>query len=175
MIPLSGAAPGVHPVRSDVPLSPRGVPLCEHGAEMAPWGSAGPDRRVFVCPVKAGKLDRCPAAPDDQPDWVCRPGQRLAPTTSIKVSDNPRLCPPLPRNSQRFQKLMNLRSGTERSNSMKKCRFKLEAARHRRHSFWLIRLHFIAVLQHGLAWVPDTNAKEFVARLLGKRTEELAA
>ncbi len=175
VIPLSTKAPAVHPVRPDVSLSPRGVPLCEHGAEMAPWGSAGPDRRVFVCPVKAGTLKRCPAAPDHQPGWVCRPGQRLAPTISVKVSDNPRLCPPLPRNRPRFQKLMNLRSGTERSNSMKKVRFKLEAARHRRHSFWLIRLHLIAMLQHGLAWVAEVDAKQFVAGLLGKRSMELAA
>jgi hypothetical protein len=47
---------------------------------------------------------------------------------------------------------MKLRAGCERSNAVKKERFRLEHARHRRASFWLIRLHLIALLQHARAW-----------------------
>jgi hypothetical protein len=42
------------------------------------------------------------------------------------------------RTTDRYADLMKLRSGTERSNSVKKEAFALEAARHRRSSFWLI-------------------------------------
>lgn len=169
VIPLKAAAPGSHPARPDLSLSPRGVPLCQANIEMAPWGSAGPDRRVFVCPVKADKLLRCPLAPDEDPDWLCRPDGALAPTVSVRVSQNPRLCPSIPRNTARYAALAKLRSGCERSNSVKKEKFRLEQARHRRASFWLIRLHLIAVLQHARAWVADRAAIEFVHELLGRR------
>ena len=51
---------------------------------------------------------------------------------------------------------------------MKKLAFKLEDARHRRASFWLVRLHLIAVLQHARAWVSDGSADRLVAHLLGR-------
>jgi len=175
VIPLKSPAPATHPVRSDVNLSKRGVPVCKAGAEMASWGSARLDRSVFICPVKAGRLARCPLAPDSQPDWVCRPDQAWGPSVSIKHDDNPRLCPPIARNTVRFQQRYNLRSGTERSNSVKKEAFGLEKARHRRTSFWLIRLHLIAVLQHGKAWVAEENADALVDHLLGRDQVRLAA
>ncbi len=94
---------------------------------------------------------------------------------AVKVSDNPRLCPPVPRNSPSHQRLLNHRSGCERSNAVKKGRFKLELARHRRWSFWLIRLllHLIAVLQHASTWVMGMDSALLVDLLLGR--EELLA
>lgn len=175
VIPLKGPAPATHPQRPDLKLSARGVPTCQAGAEMTSWGSAGPGRKVFVCPVKAGKLKTCPLAPADQPDWLCQPGTRLGPVVGVKVDDNPRLCPPIPRNSPGYQPLMNLRSGCERSNSVKKEAFKLEAARHRRSSFWLIRLHLIALLQHARAWVARVAPADLVADLLSPNTQPQAA
>lgn len=168
VIPLRGKAPAFHPVRTDIALSPRGVPKCEANVEMAPNGSAGPNRRVFVCPVKDGTLKRCPLAPDNDPGWLCRPQQKHAPVVAVDVRWNPRLCPPVPRNSKTYTTLYKLRSGCERSNSVKKETFKLEDARHRRSSFWLIRLHLIAVLQHARAWVPDGAGKAVVDYLLGR-------
>jgi hypothetical protein len=169
VIPLKQDAPAMHPQRPELPLSPRGVPLCQAGAEMAPWGSAGQQRRIFVCPVKAHWLDSCPIAPPQDPDWLCRPDSSLAPTVSVSVSLNPRLCPPIPRNSARYTQLYNLRSGSERSNSVKKELFDLEAAHHRRSSFWLIRLHLIAILQHVRAWVAEQDASALLEHLLGRR------
>jgi len=174
VIPLKCDAPAVHPNRPGLTLSKNGIPTCQAGAEMTSRGSAGPDRKVFICPVKAGKLERCPLAPEDQPDWRCRPDQKWGPSVAVKVSDNPRLCPPVPRNSPTFQKMLNHRSGCERSNAVKKVRFKLEAARHRRWSFWLIRLHLIAVLQHACVWVAGKDSGALVDFLLG-REERLAA
>lgn len=175
VIPLARSAPAVHPSRPDVRLSKRGAPLCEAGVEMAPWGSAGADRRVFICPVKAKRIGRCPLAPEHDPTWVCRPDQKYGPAVSLRVSDDPRLCPPIPRNRPRFQQLMNLRSGCERSNAVKKETFRLEQARHRRASFWMIRLHLIALVQHARAWVASESADDLVALLLGRQRRREAA
>jgi hypothetical protein len=167
IIPLKADAPATHPNRADVNLSRRGVPTCAAGCEMAHWGSAGKDRVAFICPLKANKLDRCPLAPEHERDWHCRPELKWGPVVTVKIDDNPRLCPPLPRNSSTFTSLYNLRSGTERSNAVKKETFELEAAGHRRASFWLIRLHLIGVLQHARAWVAKEDARELVDFLLG--------
>jgi hypothetical protein len=174
VIPLKGPAPAIHPDRPELHLSKRGVPICQAGAEMAPWGSAGPDRRVFICPVKAGHLERCPIAPAEAPDWLCRPDQKWGPSTTVSVRQNPRLCPPIPRNSPRHQELLKLRSGCERSNSVKKVAFRLEAARHRRRSFWLIRLHLIALLQHARAWTAGEDPRALLDHLLGREEQAQA-
>jgi hypothetical protein len=175
IIPLKGQAPATHPHRPDLRLSKRGVPLCKAGVEMKPWGSAGRDRANFICPVRGGLLGRCPLAPRGEEDWHCRPDLSWGPTVSVKISQNPRLCPPIPRNSTRFQELYNLRTGTERSNSVKKETFRLEAARHRRASFWLIRLHLIAILQHVKAWTANEDARSLVDGLLGRSKEQMVA
>lgn len=168
VIPLRGKAPAFHPVRPDIALSPRGVPKCQADVEMASNGSAGPNRKVFVCPVKDGSLKRCPLAPAEDPGWLCRPEQKHGPVVAVDVRWNPRLCPPVPRNSKTYTTLYKLRSGCERSNSVKKETFKLEDARHRRASFWLIRLHLIAVLQHARAWVAVGAGRAVVDHLLGR-------
>jgi len=175
VIPLRFPAPPTHPQRPDVKLSKRGVPLCKASAEMASWGSAGAGRSMFICPVKARRLDKCPLAPENNPDWVCRPDLKWGPSVNIKHEDNPRLCPPIPRNSKQYKAYYKLRSGTERSNSVKKEKFSLEKARHRRKSFWLIRLHLIALLQHGRAWVAQEDADALVDRLLGRQHQQVAA
>jgi hypothetical protein len=175
VIPLKADAPAGHPSRPDIRLSPRGVPICTAGTEMAPWGTAGHDRLVFLCPVRAGKLDRCPLAPPDQPEWRCRPDLQCGPSLSISIEDNPRLFPRVSRNSREYETLYNLRSGCERSNSMKKESFKLEAARHRRPSFWLIRLHLIALLQHARVWVDEIAADAFLDGLLAPPPQEVTA
>jgi hypothetical protein len=175
VIPLKADAPATHPDRPDLRLSKRGVPLCKAGLEMAPWGSAGQGRSLFLCPLRAGRCDRCPLAPEGQDDWHCRPDLAWGPAVAVKTAQNPRLCPPIPRNSPRFQELYNLRTGTERSNSVKKETFRLEDAHHRRASFWLIRLHLIAILQHAKAWVANEDARALVDELLGRGGESQAA
>lgn len=173
-IPLKTKAPANHPKRDDLQLSPRGVPLCPAGAEMAFWGTTKNGEQVFVCPVKAKRRRVCPHAPDDFPHFQCKLG-KLAPTVGIKTSDNERLFPPIPRNHKEHQKMMNLRSGSERSFSVKKERFELENSRHRRKSFWLIRLHLMAILQHALAWVSQNDSKDFMNYLLGNKMDLIAA
>ena len=175
VIPLKTAAQATHPTRPDVRLSKRGVPLCEAGLEMAHWGSAGKGRTCFLCPLRGGKVERCPLAPEGQPDWHCRPDLKWGPVRNIAVGDNARLFPAVPRNTARYAELYNLRSGCERSNAVKKETFALERARHRRASFWLIRLHLIAVLQHARTWVADQDAGRLVEHLLGRAEFEADA
>jgi hypothetical protein len=81
----------------------------------------------------------------------------------------------VPRNSARHAELYALRSGCERSFSVKKERFRLEDARHRRWSFWIIRLYLIAVLQHARAWVVDQDPMALVDHLLGRTPQQAAA
>jgi hypothetical protein len=175
IIPLKSAARATHPCRPEVSLSKRGVPLCPAAAEMAHWGTAGKDRISFMCPVRANKLARCPLAPPDQPEWRCRPDLKHGMTLTLKLEQAPRLCPPVPRNSARWQEQYDTRSGCERSNSVKKETFDLEDAHHRRASFWLIRLHLIALLQHGKAWVAEAKASDLVDYLLGEEVIAQAA
>lgn len=173
VIPLAQDAPA-ELVDRGIRLSPRGVPLCPGGAEMAANGSAGSHRLVFVCPVKRGKLARCPQAPADDPAWTCRPDQKWAPSLTVHTGTDPRHTPPIPRNTERYRKLMNLRSGCERSNSVKKEVYKLEAARHRRRSYWLIRLTLMAILQHARTWVAEIDADRFLSDLVGDATTAAA-
>ena len=169
VIPLKTSAPAEHPQKKGVRLSRRGVPLCPAGAEMIYLGTSRKKNQVFGCPVKAKKLARCPHAPESRPNFSCQPLQKVGPTVTIKTELNPRLCPPVPRNQLLYRKLMNLRSGCERSFSVKKERFKLVQARHRRRSFWMIRSLLIAMLQHASAWVAKEDAKGFVDHLLGRK------
>lgn len=176
VIPLKQAAPAVHPQRPELHLSPRGIPVCEAQAEMTSWGSAGKGRKIFVCPVKAHRLEHCPIAPPQEPQRLCSPDTAWGPTVSVLVSDNPRLCPSIPRNSARYPELYKRRTASERSNSVKKEAFALEAAHHRRSSFWLIRLHLIGLLQHARAWAAEEKltADELLQHLLA-RTQQAKA
>lgn len=175
VIPLKGSAPAHHPKRPEIQLSRRGVPLCPAGAEMTYRGTNGKNGQVFGCPVKANKLARCPQAPEEATCFACKPLQQLGHTVVIQTTDDERLFPPIPRNHPQYRKLMNLRSGSERSFSVKKESFKLVQARHRRASFWTIRLYLMALLQHGQAWVARENVQSFVDHLLGRESDSIAA
>lgn len=169
VIPLSRAAPASHPSRGEVKFSERGVPLCAANVEMASFGTSGKDRHpLFICPLRANKLARCPQAPSGQEDWHCT-GQKYGPTVKVAPPDDPRLFPQIPRNSARYQKLYRQRSGTERSNNIKKHGQHVLSCRHRRSHLWHIRLVCVAVLQHAKAWCRDLNSRPFIAELLGEQ------
>lgn len=157
VIPLKSAAPAHHPTRPDLVLSPRGVPLCAAGVEMAPAGSAGPGTKMFTCALRVGRIAACPLAPAGAADWHCRPDLKAGPSVAVRISDNPRLTPAIARNSDEFVRLYKTRTTSERSNSLKKVKFKLLSARRRRRSGWQILLMGMAVVQHALAWLSDAG------------------
>ena len=105
VIPLRGKAPAVHPARPDITLSKRSIPTCQAHVEMTSRGSAGEHRKVFACPVKAGVLKQCPLAPADDPTWLCQPETKHGPVVAVDTRLNPRLCPPVPRNSKTYTTL----------------------------------------------------------------------
>ena len=171
VIPLKTEAPAQHPTRPDVVLSPRGVPLCEAGVEMAPAGSAGPGTKMFTCALQVDRIDRCPLAPQGAEDWHCRPDLKTGPSVSLAIADNPRLCPKIARNSDDHVRLYKTRTTCERSNSMKKGKFKLLSARRRRQSGWLFLLVSMGVLQHAGAWKEEAGAGARVVHDLLARVE----
>ena len=105
IIALETDARATHPWRPDVHPSKRGVPKCEAGLEIAHWGSASKGRTRLLCPLEAAKVEHSPRAPQQLPDWHCRPELKWGPTTVIAVHDNPRLFPHVPRNTARYKTL----------------------------------------------------------------------
>lgn len=165
VIPVKMAVSPHHPTRPDLTLSARGIPMCQANVEMAPAGSAGSGTKCFTCPLRVGRIDSCPIAPSGDPAWHCRPDLKAGPSVTIAIADNPRLVPKISRNSQAYTRHYKTRTCTERSNAIKKTRFKLVAARRRRWSGWHILLTGIAILQHALVWVSTVEQGQ-IGRLL---------
>ena len=84
----------------------------------------------------------------------------------LRSDDNPRLFPPISRNSATYAKLYATRTSCERSNARKKQGYELLACGHRRSSFWKIRLTLMAILQHASARVKGLSANDLMNRLL---------
>lgn len=166
IIPLRGDAPAEHPDRDGLLLSPRAVPLCQAKVEMAAWGTCDDKTALFICPVKARKMETCPLAPAEQPDWLCEPTSARGPVVALNVNDNPRLFPIVPRNSPAYGRLYKQRSSCERSNSIKKQALDLLSCRHRRWSFWFVRATCAALLQHARVWVRDIDAQAWLRDLI---------
>lgn len=86
----------------------KGTPTCCCGLEMAFWGRDG-DYLKYRCPQAVGK-------------GICK---SLSPCTAsaygyvlkLKISDDPRRHPPVPRESKKWQRLYRLRTAIERVNS----------------------------------------------------------
>ena len=165
-----GDADGVHPATpGSYGLPPAGERLPE-ATRLGPVRLQVADldrsttfyRDVLGLRVVTRTLRAATLAPQDDDSWRCRPELKHGPTVAVKTEDNPRLFPVIQRNSSTYDKLRRLRSGTERSNSVKKGPHRLVEARHRRQSFWLIRLHLIGMLQHARAWGASVNASAWV-------------
>jgi hypothetical protein len=123
--------------------------------------SAKPDGRLyFNCPVKRpthqnGKTV-WQAHPDQCPHKVlCQPETKMGPVFYVRSDSDPRLYPPIPRDSPRFKELMKLRSGCERSNSVKKVAHKLERRPCRSATHFLVRLYLISIIEHAKTWVAE--------------------
>lgn len=125
IIPLSETSKKAYPHLSDdsgIRLDQDGVPLCQAGCRMRHHCyDKKKNKHVYSCPAKRlarrnGKKvyvfyeEECPQGKD------CKPDSNLGPFIYLKSNDDPRLFPPLPRNSQKFKDLMNQRSASERCN-----------------------------------------------------------
>ena len=104
---------------------------------------------------------------------LCQDDEKNGPLVYISEKDNPRIFPSIPRHSKKYTELMNLRSGCERSNSMKKEAYKIENTDFKSDSRFLIKLYLIAMIEHATAWVYDElklkgiSEKELLLQMLG--------
>lgn len=141
----------------DITFEPDGTPLCPGGCRMRYHGPF-PSKRAhfFKCPAtrKNRKGERIFHADECPLHKECRPDKRMGYTLYIASAANPRLFPPIHRDSKRFKQLYNERSSTERSNSTEDS-YKLDHA-HRNAVYALIRLTFVNICKHArVRWFED--------------------
>lgn len=157
VIPLSENSKNVYPHLLDeqgVRLDTDGVPLCPEGVRMRRHQyNARRHVHVYACPAKRnthrdGKSvyvmhqDECPRKQD------CAPQSTLAPLVYIKTDLDPRLYPPIPRDSERFKQLFKERSATERCNYLNDtCKLDRSC---RNASYGLIRLTLANIVEHAV-------------------------
>lgn len=121
---------------SDIQISPTGIPICPKGKEMKPNGmDLKRHRRKWRCTRHCG----CSTA-------------TFGRTFYTKTSDDPRLFPKTPRDSEKWRQVYKRRTSVERSNKREKIDYKLEAGRHRSTMMWYMRIYGIMMCQHVDAW-----------------------
>ena len=142
IIPLNTRS-GVYPVPSGTAgkVSEDGRPICPAGKLMRRHFYDKKKHKVYYnCPVKrpthkegkhcwAAHTEECPFGA------LCQPETKMGPIVYVRTQDDPRLYPPLPRESEKFKRLMKLRSGCERSNSQKKETYRLKERPSRSKAF----------------------------------------
>lgn len=177
VIPLSEKSKKTYPHLLDeqgVKLDADGVPLCPQGMRMRHHQyQESRHIHVYGCPAKRnthrdGKsvyvmhLEDCPQKKD------CAPESPLAPLVYVKSDTDPRLFPPIPRDSERFKKLFKERSATERCNALNDT-YKLDRSC-RNAAYGLIRLTLANIVEHAvvrhLEAVKRSSRKKLLAHTL---------
>ena len=152
VIPLSENTKKTLTHLDNLTLDDDGTPLCPGNLKMRYHGfNQKKQAHTYCCPVKRnthrdGKsvyishLDECPNKKD------CRPGAKMAPVIYLKPATDPRLFPPLSRDSKKFKELAKERSASERVNSVIDS-YRLDGAC-RNAVYGLIRLTFVNIAIH---------------------------
>lgn len=121
---------------NDIQISPTGIPICPKGNLMKPNGTDHKlHRRKWRCTPTCG----CSTA-------------QYGRTFYTKTSDDPRLFPKTPRDSEKWKLIYKRRTSIERSNKREKIDYKLESGRHRSTMMWYMRIYGIMICQHMDAW-----------------------
>lgn len=161
--PRSGTYPS--PTGNADKVNENGIPICPAGKLMRRNGFHKARHRIYyACPVKRPSqrngeriwlthIDECPNS------VLCQPDTKMGPVVYVKTKDDPRLYPPIRRGSPKFKKLMNLRSGCERSNSLKKETYGLGNRPCRSDNHFLVRLYLVSILEHAKAWLIEDKKK----------------
>lgn len=138
------------PVRLDID----GTPLCPAGAKMRHHSYDKKKRtHIYNCPAKRnthrnGKclyvthLEECPRKQD------CAPDTPIGPLVYIKSNTDPRLYPPILRESKRFKDLMKQRTATERCNYLNDTYHLDKSCRNA--DYGLIRLNLVNIVEHAV-------------------------
>jgi hypothetical protein len=154
--PRSGTHPA--PTGSAEKVNEEGVPICPGGLLMRRHGYSNVKNRIYYnCPVKRpnGKREWIAYTQNCPLGVLCNPETKMGPVVYVKRADDPRLYPSVPRSSPRYKKLMNLRSGCERSNSQKKEVYGLGKRPCRSDTHFLVRLYLVSIIEHAKAWLAE--------------------
>jgi hypothetical protein len=161
--PRSGTYPS--PTGNADKVNENGIPICPAGKLMRRNGFHKARHRIYyACPVKRpsqrdgeriwmSHIDECPNS------VLCQPDTKTGPVVYVKTKNDPRLYPPIRRGSPKSKKLMNLRSGCERSNSMKKENYRLGDRPCRSSVHFLVRLYLVSIIEHAKAWLGEDKKK----------------
>jgi hypothetical protein len=161
--PRSGTHPS--PTGNAEKMDENGIPICPAGMLMRRHAyNKQKHRIIYNCPVKR------PSHRDGEHVWLahtnecphkalCQPHSKMGPVVYVKTADDPRLYPPIPRARPRYKKLMNLRSGCERSNSQKKEVYGLSKRPCRSDTHFLVRLYLVSIIEHAKAWLTGDRKK----------------
>ena len=130
--------------KSDIQISPEGVPICPIGKKMKPNGyDHTQNRQKWRCPLTCGTKNSCKT-----PCSTAKYGR----TYHTHPKDNLRLFPKTSRETDKWKAVYKRRSSVERSNKREKIDYHLEAGRHRSTMMWYIRIYGIMMCQHIDAW-----------------------
>jgi Transposase DDE domain len=151
---------GTHPSPSGSAqkVNDDGIPVCKSGMLMRRhYYDKKKHKIVYNCPVKRpnGKrewvahTDQCPLG------VLCQTDSDMGPTVSVRTQTDPRLYPPLSRNSSKYEQLMDKRSCCERSNSTKKVTYHLGERVCRSETHYLVRLYLVSIIEHARAWLAE--------------------
>jgi Transposase domain (DUF772)/Transposase DDE domain len=154
---------GEHPAPTGTAtqVNDAGVPLCPAGVPMRRHSYAPRQHRLYYnCPVKRptrreGRVQWTAHVQECPHQALCQPHTQMGPVVYVRTSDDPRLYPPLPRDSATFKELMARRTGCERSNSFKKVASRLGERPCRSATQFLVRLYLVSLLEHASAWLAE--------------------
>jgi hypothetical protein len=151
---------GEHPAPTGTAthVNEQGVPLCPAGLPMRRHSFGPGGRRIYYnCPVKrptrrGGRVHWVAHVAECPHQALCQPQSQMGPVVYIRTAEDPRLYPPIARDSGTFKALMAQRTGCERSNSFKKVASRLGERPCRSATQFLVRLYLVSLLEHACAW-----------------------
>lgn len=161
-----------------VSLDTDGTPLCPAGMKMR-HHSYNKRRKthVYACPVKRGTrrngkfiyvthLEECPRKQD------CAPENSFSPLIYIKSETDPRLYPPILRESKRFKDLMKQRTATERCNYLNDTYHLDKSCRNA--DYGLIRLNLVNIVEHAVIRYLEAVKRSSEAEMFNQTLREIS-
>lgn len=159
----------LHPRRGDHPaptgtaaqVNDQGIPLCPAGLPMRRHSHDPQRSRLYSnCPAKRptrrhGRVQWVPHQEECPRHVLCQPDTQMGPVVYVRTADDPRLSPPIPRDSAQFKALMDRRSGCERSNALKQVTYRLGERPCRSATHFFVRLSLVSLLEHARVWLAE--------------------
>jgi hypothetical protein len=141
-------------------ITQQGAPICLAGLAMRRHSKASNGRIYYNCPVKRpthilGKTEWKSYVEDCPRGVLCQPETKMGPVVYVRSDEDVRLYAEIARDSSLYKKIMNQRTGCERSNSTKKVTYKLGQRVCRNSSHYLMRLYIVSLIEHARAWLAE--------------------